>query len=89
MHTYKPNEKFDVIVFNEAFYYIHNSEKENVLNTMIDSLNPNGIIITSIYREGIGCWEYFNNPALKQLDFTTVKTSEAKTYWKIGVYKKT
>ncbi|RKE92357.1 class I SAM-dependent methyltransferase [Ichthyenterobacterium magnum] len=88
LHTFKPIKQFDIIVFNEAFYYIHNTEKENVLKTMINSLNPDGILITSIYREGTGCWEYFERDTLKQLDFVTVKTNDEKTYWKIGVYKK-
>lgn len=88
-HTFTPTNSFDVIVFNEAFYYIHDSEKENVLNRMLSKLNPNGVIITSIYREGSGCWEFFKeNPKVKELDFTTVTTDEALQYWKIGVYRK-
>jgi SAM-dependent methyltransferase len=88
--SYNPTRNFDVIVFNEAFYYIHDTEKENVLNRMISHLTPNGILITSIYREGTGCWEYFNeNPKLQQLEFNTVTTEEDLRYWKVGVYKKT
>jgi hypothetical protein len=57
---------------------------------MMEFLTPGGILITSIYREGIGCWEYFkDNPKLEELDFTTVKTNEDSRYWKIGAYKKT
>jgi 2-polyprenyl-3-methyl-5-hydroxy-6-metoxy-1,4-benzoquinol methylase len=86
--TFTPTRNFDAIIFNEAFYYIHESEKNNVLNRMLEHLNKDGIIITSIYREGIGCWEYFKeNPKLKELTFTTVKTDEDLQYWKIGVYK--
>ena len=85
---FRPTRNFDVIVFNEAFYYIHESEKSNVLNRMLDHLNEDGILITSIYREGIGCWEYFKeNPKLEELDFSTVTTEEELRYWKIGVYK--
>ena len=87
--TFRPQRNFDVIVFNEAFYYIHDTEKDNVLNRMLEHLNKDGIIITSIYREGTGCWEYFKeNPKLKELEFTTVKTDEELQYWKIGAYKK-
>ena len=87
--SFKPSRNFDVIVFNEAFYYIHDSEKQNVLDRMMDHLNDNGILIISIYREGTGCWEYFKeNPRLKELDFTTVRTDEELRYWKIGAYKK-
>ena len=88
LHNYKPDQNFDVIIFNEAFYYIHASEKENVLFRIINSLNSNGIIITSMYREGGGSWGYFDRDPLKKLNFTTVRTPIDKTYWKIGVYKK-
>jgi len=54
---------------------------------MVEHLKPNGIILVSIYREGLGCWEYFKNEKFQELDFTTVTTNEEKTYWKIGVYK--
>lgn len=85
--SYLPDGNFDVIVFNEAFYYIHDSEKNNVLNRMLHHLNPDGILIISIYRDGIGCWEYFQkNEALKELAFETVNTNEEMRYWKIGVY---
>lgn len=88
LHYFKPEQKYDVIVFNEAFYYVHDSEKANVLQIMMNALTENGIIINSIYREGAGSWEYFKIEALQQIDFKTVTTSEAKTYWKIGVYMK-
>jgi 2-polyprenyl-3-methyl-5-hydroxy-6-metoxy-1,4-benzoquinol methylase len=85
---FRPTRNFDVIVFNEAFYYIHESEKSNVLNRMLDHLNEGGILITSIYREGTGCWEYFQeNSKLKELEFTKVTTDEELQYWKIGVYQ--
>ncbi|MEZ4793271.1 MAG: class I SAM-dependent methyltransferase [Gelidibacter sp.] len=87
IHTFLPVKKFDIIVFNEVFYYIHETEKEKVLTRMIDSLNENGIIITSIYREGTGCWHYFDKK-LNQILFKTITTDSEKTYWKIGVYKK-
>jgi len=86
---FKPKRYFDTIVFNEVFYYIPESEKNSVLDLMIQHLNPNGILVSSIFREGIGCWEYFKeNPCLKELAFTTVCTEKKSTYWKIGVYSK-
>ena len=86
---FKPNRNFDVIVFNEAFYYIHDSEKQNVLDRMLHHLNDNGIMVISIYREGTGCWEYFKeNSQLKEVAFTTVTTDEELRYWKIGAYQK-
>ncbi len=87
--NYLPKQKFDIIVFNEAFYYIHEKEKNTVMARMLDALNPNGLLISSIYREGIGCWEYFKeNESLQELDFSTVRTNEELRYWKVGVYKK-
>ncbi|MGJ8592694.1 MAG: class I SAM-dependent methyltransferase [Aquaticitalea sp.] len=89
VHNFQPEQTFDVIIFNEVFYYIHDTERQNVLNRMLASLNENGIIIVSIFREGGGCWNYFEN--LKQLSFKQVmidKTDSDKTYWKIGTYSK-
>lgn len=84
-----PKRKYDCIIFNEAFYYIHDSEKQNVLNRMLDQLTDGGILIVSIYREGLGCWEFFKeNPNLQELEFTTLRTEEELRYWKIGAYKK-
>ena len=88
VHYFTPSQEFDVIVFNEAFYYIHDSVKAKVLERVISKLKPNGILITSIFREGLGCWEFFKIPSLEQLEFTTVKTKKEETYWKIGVYRK-
>ncbi|MCO4821587.1 MAG: class I SAM-dependent methyltransferase [Flavobacteriaceae bacterium] len=85
-HTFEPNKTFDVIVFNEAFYYIHDSEKQNVLNRMIKSLKPNGIVICSMFRESSEAWTYFND-SLEQIEFKKVITDIDTTYWKIGVYK--
>lgn len=84
---FKPERHFDVIIFNEVFYYIPDSEKVRVMELLFDHLNDGGIIITSIFREGIGCWEYFKeHPALTELEFTEVRTKKETTYWKIGVY---
>lgn len=87
--TFTPDRNFDVIVFNEAFYYIHDSEKQAVLDRMLDHLNPHGLLIISIYREGTGCWEYFKeNTGLKEVSFETITTDEELRYWKIGGYQK-
>lgn len=86
--TFEPKRDYDVIVFNEAFYYIPESEKTRVLTTILSHLKPNGIMITSIFRDGPGCWHYFKeNPRLKELAFTTVHTEKETTYWKIGAYR--
>ena len=87
LHYFKPDNKYNIIVLNEAFYYIHDTKKKDVINMLIDHLKPNGIIIVSIFREGAGCWEFFKNDRFKELEFTTVKTEDQNTYWKIGAYK--
>ena len=86
--SFQPQRNFDIIIFNEAFYYIHDTEKQNVLNRMLAALTENGVLITSIYREGHGCWEYFKeDPRLEELAFKTVTTNEELRYWKIGAYR--
>lgn len=88
LHYYTPPQEFDIIVFNEAFYYINDAVRAKVLKRILGKLKQGGILINSIYKEGVGCWEYFDNPELEQLDFTTVKTKKEGTYWKVGVYRK-
>lgn len=88
LHYYKPPQEFDVIVFNEAFYYINDTVREKVLGRVLGKLKKNGILITSIFKEGSGCWEYFDIPKLEQLDFSKVISKSGTAYWKIGVYKK-
>lgn len=85
--TYQPAQNYDIIVFNEAFYYIPDEEKPKVMNRMLDHLNPEGLLVVSIFREGIGCWEYFKeDPRLIELDFVTINSDKETTYWKIGAY---
>ncbi len=87
--TYQPDQKFDAIIFNEAFYYIHETEKSNVLERMLEHLNENGVLVNSIYREGLGCWEYFKeHPKLIEKGYTKVTTQVDKTYWHVGAYTK-
>lgn len=83
-----PSRNFDVIIFNESFYYIPETEKARVLQTLLDHLTPEGTLISSIFREGHGCWEYFkDHTQLKEMAFSTVRTEKDETYWKIGAYK--
>jgi len=89
IHTYNPKQSFDIIVFNEAFYYVHNNLKVEVLNRFVNKLNPKGILIVSIYKEGQDCWDIINaSSQLELLNFETVTTDREKTYWKVGAYKK-
>lgn len=88
LHDYEPKGMFDIIIFNEAFYYIHESVRAKVLKVMLKHLKQDGILISSIYKEGTGCWEYFDIDELQKLDFVTVNSKKPDTYWKTGVYKK-
>ncbi|MDA7707012.1 class I SAM-dependent methyltransferase [Flavobacteriaceae bacterium] len=89
LHYYKPPQEFDVIVFNEAFYYINHSVRTKVINRILAKLKKDGILITSIFKEGPGCWKYFEIPELEQLEFSKVDSEKGTAYWKLGVYKKT
>lgn len=88
IHYFIPEKKYDVIIFNEVFYYINNKLKQEVLEKVLSSLNKDGILIVSIFKDGIGCWEFFENNELKKLEFMTVKSPAKGCYWKLGVYKK-
>jgi trans-aconitate methyltransferase len=88
LHYYTPDQNYDVIVFNEAFYYINNKLKSVVLDRVLSHLKDGGVLIVSIFKEGEGCWEFFNRPNLEQLEFRKIESSKENRYWKLGVYKK-
>lgn len=88
IHNYDPNKTYDVIVFNEAYYYVHHNLKKEVLNRFISKLKPNGLLVVSIYKEGLDCWEIINaNTSIEKLDFGKVDTDREQTYWKVGAYR--
>lgn len=86
IHTFVPKRKFDIIVFNEVFYYVHEKERDTVLQRMIDHLEDDGIIITSMYRDNPVNWTHFE--VMDQINFVTVKTEEETRFWQIGVFSK-
>lgn len=47
-HLFHPVNKFDVIVFSDVLYYV---EHEKVISQYIEYLNPNGIMIISIFHQ--------------------------------------
>lgn len=47
-HLFKPMHKFDVVVFSDVLYYV---EHEKVLKQYEGYLNPNGIVIISIFHQ--------------------------------------
>ena len=88
IHNYNPNKTYDVIVFNEAYYYVHHNLKKEVLNRFIGKLKPNGLLVVSIYKEGLDCWEIIDaNTSIEKLDFGKVDTDREQTYWKVGAYR--
>jgi len=88
IHNYNPNKTYDVIVFNEAYYYVHHNLKKEVLNRFIGKLKPNGLLVVSIYKEGLDCWEIIDaNTSIEKLDFNKVETDREQTYWKVGAYR--
>lgn len=86
IHFFTPPRKFDIIIFNEAFYYVNIKERENVRNRILKHLEDDGILIVSMYRDATDCWDVLNAGA-ERLDFVTITTNEEKKYWKVGVYK--
>ena len=88
MHYYTPDQNYDIIVFNEAFYYINHKLKSEVLERILSKLNDNGILIVSIFKEGEGCWAFFNHERLEKLEFYNIESSKENRYWKLGVYRK-
>lgn len=47
-HTFAPTHKFDAVVFSDVLYYV---EHEKVLRQYEGYLNPNGIVIISIFHQ--------------------------------------
>lgn len=47
-HNFVPHHKFDVIIFSDVLYYV---EYEKVLKQYEGYLNPNGIVIISIFHQ--------------------------------------
>lgn len=88
LHYYTPDQNYDIIVFNEAFYYINHKLKSEVLERILSKLNDNGILIVSIFKEGEGCWAFFNHERLEKLEFYNIESSKENRYWKLGVYRK-
>lgn len=86
IHKFIPKRKFDIIVFNEVFYYVHEKERDTVLQRMIDHLEEDGIIITSMYRDNPANWVHFE--VMDKINFVTVKTEEETRFWQIGVFSK-
>ncbi|WP_010521743.1 class I SAM-dependent methyltransferase [Aquimarina agarivorans] len=89
IHTFVPKKTYDVIVYNEVFYYVQAAERQQVLNTALDHLSEKGIIIVSMFRDGKGAWTFFENPKLQEVQSVTIENDEKENmYWKIATYTK-
>jgi 2-polyprenyl-3-methyl-5-hydroxy-6-metoxy-1,4-benzoquinol methylase len=98
-HRFLPKNKFDVIIFSDVLYYV---EYEKVLNQYIGYLNPDGIIIISIFFQAdqkIGRYEnifQYARTTMTKLDEMDVSgftkkgksTTLERTAFHIEVYRK-
>lgn len=89
LHYFIPKEIYDIVVLNEAFYYINNKLKQEVLDRILSALTKDGLLIVSIFKEGGGCWPFFDHNELEKLEFSTIESPKTDRYWKIGVFRKT
>ncbi|MFN4145378.1 MAG: class I SAM-dependent methyltransferase [Runella sp.] len=80
MNTYQPDQKFDVIIINEAIYYGGSVDK--VLNRFNPYLNPEGIFIVSINGdERNAAWHrMMEQSSFEKLSGTVVQTARNTFY---------
>ena len=98
-HKFEPMGKFDVIIFSEVLYY---TEYEKILDQYATYMNPNGIVIISIFQM-TGKPKYENIFAYAQKQFNMVDEIEIhgktrklgsdltpvlKTAFRIEIYRK-
>jgi len=95
-HLFQPQHKFDVVIFSDVLYYV---EHEKVLRQYEQILNPNGIVIISIFHQTEKLmYEHIFNFARQIFDYVdeidvagfTRKQSEStkeKTAFHIEVYR--
>lgn len=88
LHYFSPSNIYDVVVLNEAFYYINQKLKHDVLDRILSGLKKDGVLVVSMFKEGGGCWTFFDHNKLKPLEFITINSSQTDRYWKIGVFRK-
>lgn len=86
MNTYVPDQKFDIIIVNEAIYYGHSVDE--VLTRFNPFLEEDGIFIVSINGdERNAAWhKMMENSSFTKIDGTTVNTTRNTFY--ITVLKK-
>jgi 2-polyprenyl-3-methyl-5-hydroxy-6-metoxy-1,4-benzoquinol methylase len=87
VESWKPDRKFDVIIFNEMLYYCSNPF--DVVRRLADSLEPDGIMIASMWssppgrRKAAQIWRAITSIA-EIVDSTTARNREA---WTINVFR--
>lgn len=95
-HRFHPQHTFDVIIFSDVLYYV---EHEKVLQQYNGYLNPNGILIISIFHQSKQLYEHIFNFArsiFDKIDFMDISGQTKKglsdkvelTSFHIEVYRK-
>jgi 2-polyprenyl-3-methyl-5-hydroxy-6-metoxy-1,4-benzoquinol methylase len=85
--SFVPDQKFDAIIFNEVLYYF--SDPAEVVRRLTDSLEPDGIMIASIYSSPIGrrkssqIWRLVGSVA----EFVDSTTATNREVWTIKVLR--
>jgi 2-polyprenyl-3-methyl-5-hydroxy-6-metoxy-1,4-benzoquinol methylase len=85
--TFVADQKFDAIIFNEVLYYF--SDPVGIVRRLADSLEPNGIMIASIWTSPLGrrralqIWRLIDSIA-EIIDSTTAANREV---WTIKVFQ--
>lgn len=87
MNVHQPNEKFDVVIFNEAIYYLK-PMLDKLIFQYVPMLKPNGLLIISMntgrHADGDAKWEQIEK-AFTVVDSSFIET--AKNGWKIKVFR--
>jgi 2-polyprenyl-3-methyl-5-hydroxy-6-metoxy-1,4-benzoquinol methylase len=82
----KTNDNFDVIIYNESLYYLSNPKL--AIRSLSNNLNPGGIFIVSMHKDGTakreGLWADLNE-VLELKDKTKV-INHSETEWTVAVY---
>lgn len=93
LEEFSTDEKFDVILFNEVLYYIHDPETH--LNKFCNYLNPGGIFIISTYKKSgwffhnnrriRSAWHFISKCRWKKIDEVLIKNIPYRKSWKIAL----
>jgi 2-polyprenyl-3-methyl-5-hydroxy-6-metoxy-1,4-benzoquinol methylase len=83
IQNYKPNQKFDVIIFNEVLYYLDN--KISVIENYVPFLKDDGYFLFSFYRIRKDLIDEINKK-YELVRFSNVKQEE-NLFWGVCLFK--